>query len=180
MTAPIPEDVRASIAADYATGLTAAAVAKKHGVGTASVYRIAHGEQARRGRKFPAHLLDAAVEDYLDSGDPIRTVAARHPMSEDTLRLELRRRDVTRSKGETITAAKKTAAINDFLDGMSIARVAQKHGISRSAISSWLDKAGLGAENRDDGESPNIYSGGWELVGGVRRPLAPVRQWGAA
>lgn len=175
MSARIPDDLRAKIAADYAEGLTAPQVARKYGIGSASVYRIAESGQVGRSRKFPNALLDDAVQDYLDSGDSIRTVAERHPLSADTLRHELRRRGDTRPNGSTISGNVRRAALEDFLTGMSIARVCQKHGVGRSTISSWLDQEGLGAEDRE-GESPSVYDGGWELVGGVRRPLKPARK----
>lgn len=175
MTARIPEHVRAKILADYARGLTAPTVARKYGVGTASVYRIAHGEQARRGRKFPTYILDAAVQDYLESGDTIRTVAGRHPMSEDTLRLEIKERELTRPTGATIPSTTRTAAIDDFLDGMQIADISKKHGVARSTISAWLAQDGVGIEDRV-GESPGVYEGGWVMRGGILHPAKPARR----
>lgn len=180
MTARLPDELRAKITADYNSGLIARLVAEKYGIGTASVYRVARGTSQRGTRKFPASVMDEAVRDYLDSGDAIRTVAARHPMSEDTLRLELKERDVTRATGSTIPTKVKDAAIDDFLAGMSISRVSEKHQISRSTITAWMDAMGVGAEDRE-GESPHVYKGGW-IVGpcGVRRPAKPVRQRSAA
>lgn len=179
MTAAIPEDIRANILADYSSGMTGREVADRHGVGLASVYRIAHGTDARRGRKFPAHVTDAAVQDYLDTGDSIRVVAGRHPLSEDTLRLELRDRDLTRPSGTTTSTTTREAAVDDFIAGASIATTSRRHGVARSTISVWLADAGVGMEDRDD-VSPVDYTGGWVVRGGVRYPVKPVRQRVAA
>lgn len=178
MTAPIPADLRDNILADYLAGMTGPQVAARYDVGAATVYRIASGRRANRGRKFPLHLLDAAVDDYLASGDSIRVVAGRHPLSEDTLRTELRTRDLTRPSGATTPSTVKDAAIADFLNGMTIANVSEKHGVARSTISAWLDQDDLGAEDRE-GESPGVYDFGWVLRGGVKYPAKVIRKGGA-
>lgn len=179
MSTAIAEDIRSSIVADYLTGMPQIAVAERYGVGAASVHRIIKAAGAERGRKFHSDILDAAVDDYLGSGDSIRVVATRHPLSEDTLRIELRKRDLTRPSGATTATTVKNAAIDDFLAGMSIAQVSDKHGIARSTISAWLSQENVGAEDRED-TSPVDYDGGWVLRGGVRYPVKPVRRRVAA
>ena len=175
MTAPITEDIRAAIVADYSTGMTGREVAERNGVGLASVFRIAQEAGVARGRKYPTHTLDDAIDDYLHSGDSIRVVAGRHPLSEDTLRLELKRRELTRPSGATTATTVKTAAIDDYLAGMTIAHIAKKWQIARSTISAWIAQKGVGIEDRD-GESPGVYSGGWVLRGGIHYPAKPARK----
>lgn len=175
MTAPIPDELRRDILADYLSGMTGPQVAERHAVGPATVYRIARGGREGRRQKTPMHLLDAAVQDYLASGESIRSVARRHPVSEDSLRLELRERDLTRPSGATTPSTVKDAAIADFLAGTTIACISERHGIARSTISAWLDRDDLGFEDREGG-SPGNYTGGWVLRGGVHYPAKPVRQ----
>src|SRR5690349_3872362 len=106
---PIPLNTRADIVADYRAGMPQTDIAEKHGVGKASVHRIVKAAGADRGRNFHAAILDAAVEDYLHTGESIRVVATRHPLSEDTLRLELKKRELTRPSGATTPSTIKNA-----------------------------------------------------------------------
>lgn len=175
MTAPIPDDIRAKVLAGYATGLTGPTLAKKYNVGLASVYRICNGTRAQRGRRYPDHVLNAAVQDYLDSGDSVRTTASRHPLSEDTLRAELAARELTRPSGATTPTRAREAALEDYIDGLSIARIAEKHGVARSTVSAWIKADGLTADDRQRGESPTDYTHGWVRDGLVWRPVKPVR-----
>lgn len=179
MTAPIPEDIRAYIIADYEAGMFQFEAAKKYSVGTATVHRIIKEAGAVRGGRSAADVLEAAVADYVDSGESIRVVARRHPVSEDALRAELQARELTRPNGTTTPTRVRTAAIDDFIAGASIATVARRHGIARSTVAAWLADAEVGTEVRDDA-SPCVYDGGWVLRGGVRYPAKPVRQRVAA
>lgn len=175
MTAAIAEDIRALIISEYVEGAVQKDLAEKYNVGAATVHRIIKAAGAERGRKFTARIIAEAVQDYLDSGDSIRAVAARHPLSEDTLRLELKSQELTRPNGATIPSSTKGAAIDDFINGMSIASVSDKHGVARSTIAAWLAQEGVGMQDRFD-ESPGVYDGGWVVVGGIKRPLKPARK----
>lgn len=174
MTAPIPDHTRAQVVVDYQTGMSQLEVATKHGLGAATVHRIIKSAGAERGRKFTADVLDEAVQDYLESGDSMRNVARRHPLSEDTLRIELKRRELTRPAGSTTPASVKEAAIDDFVDGMSVIAIAAKRGLSRSTVAAWITKEGVSAPDRTT-ESPGAYDGGWVMRGLIKVPLEPVR-----
>lgn len=179
MTAPIPADVRARIVADYAAGMSQSDTANKYGVAPASVHRIVKAAGVERGRKLTKDILDAAVEDYLHSGESIRAVAKRHPISDDTLRTELKARELTRPSGATVDSITKAAAIDDFVAGMSIAAISKKHGVGRSTISAWLRQEDVGADDREH-RSPAIYEGGWVSRGGVMYPRKVIRGRDAA
>lgn len=178
MTAATSDETRAQIVRDYQSGMLQREVAMKHGLGPATVHRVLKSAGAERGRKFATHILDEAIQDYLDSGDSMRAVSRRHPLSEDTLRLELRKRDLSRPNGSTIPEWVREAVIDDFLAGSTVPEAATKYGVARSTIAAWLAKAGVGAEDRN-GESPVNYEGGWVRRGLVMVPIKPVRNQAA-
>lgn len=181
MSTPISDDIRAGIAVDYQSGMTQSEVATKYGIGIATTHRIIKSAGVERGRKFTNDVLDGAVQDYLDSGESARTVSKRHGMSEDTLLKELRDRELTRPSGASISSRTKEAVIDDFLDGMTIARISAKHGLARSTIAAWLKADGITADDREGrGESPAVYNSGWVRVGLIMRPAKPVRTQVAA
>lgn len=181
MTAPIPDEIRSQVVIDYQNGMSQLEVAAKHSIGGSTVHRILKSAGAVRGRKFAAHIIDEAVQDYLDSGDSARTVSKRHSMSEDTLLKELRDRELTRPSGATISSRTKEAVIDDFLDGMTIARIAAKHGLARSTIAAWLKADGITADDREGrGDSPAVYNSGWVRDGLIWRPTKAIRRNEAA
>lgn len=66
------------------------------------------------------------------------------------------------------TAETQAAAIADlYASGDTVKDVAERHGVGRSTLSKWVAK---------DEQRGIAYSGGWENVGGVMRPLFPERR----
>lgn len=65
--------------------------------------------------------------------------------------------------------ARREAAVADYYaSNDTAAEVAARHGIPRSTFHGWV------GEKRDE----LAYSGGWEVRGGVSRPLLPERRKG--
>lgn len=179
MTAPISDEIRALIVADYEAGMSQKETADKHGVGYATVHRIAKSAGVNRGRQFntPADL-DAAVEDYVSTGDPIRAVAERHPVGQDSLAAELRKRGLTRRSGaRSEPNPARAQVIAEFVAGDRIATIAMRHSIAKSTVAKWLADEGVTVADRH-GESPTKYRGGWVQVGLIQVPARPIRQRG--
>lgn len=77
----------------------------------------------------------------------------------------------------------RNAAVADYLAGESCQVVALRYGVSSTAVCKWAVKDHGYVRERwqhiqtiDD--SPATYEGGWRRVGGVMRPLEPVRRAG--
>ena len=70
---------------------------------------------------------------------------------------------------------KRAAAIADFREsGDTIAEVADRHGIARSTLGTWT--AGIRDEQLAYRGASDFDPTAWELRGGVRYPLFPVRR----
>lgn len=73
----------------------------------------------------------------------------------------------------------RTAAVNLYATGKSLSAVARQFGVSKGAVSRWVDAAGImrrvQLDQRAMDTSPTHYRGGWVRNGLVMRPLEPRR-----
>lgn len=73
-----------------------------------------------------------------------------------------------------VSEDRRAAAVADYhTSGDPYAVVASRHGVSRSALHSWVNPDGVGSI---DTVEDLAYHGGWEVRGGVQRPLFPERR----
>ena len=72
----------------------------------------------------------------------------------------------------------RQAAIDDYTNsGDSYATVAARHGISRSILHAWVNPEGVKKRGpRTWADHEVAYRGGWEVRGGILRPLLPERR----
>jgi transposase-like protein len=178
-----PDHIRAAAIADYRDGATQKDIAERYSLGHATVSRIMAAAGVRRTRETPADVLAVAAADYLESGENAKAVAKRHEISENALRVELKKRGLTRPSGSLVNAATRRAVVADYANGLPMRDITQHHGVSATAVLAWAKTAGVEIRKpgyRSATGEPIAYEGGWELIGGVHRPLAPVRHLGAA
>lgn len=178
-----PDHIRDAAIADYRAGATQKDIAEKYGLGHATVSRIMAAAGVRRTRETPSEALAAAAADYIESGENAKVVAKRHDISENALRVELKKRGLTRPSGSQVNAPTRRAVVADYANGLPMRDITQQHGVSATAVLAWAKAAGVEIRKvgyRPACEEPIAYEGGWELIGGVHRPLAPVRHLGAA
>ena len=71
--------------------------------------------------------------------------------------------------------ATRDAAVTDYqTSGDTLAEVARRHGVSRSALAKWASPPDRAARIYD--QSDDQYTGGWERVGLIQRPLMPEQR----
>lgn len=178
-----PDHIREAVIADYCTGMTQNVIAEKYGIGHATVSRMVAAAGVRRSRETPPDVLAAAAADYIKSGENAKVVAKRHDISENALRVELKKRGLTRPSGSMVNAATRRAVVADYANGLPMRDITDQHGVSATAVLAWARAAGVEIRKvgyRPSHEEPIGYEGGWVLVGGVRRPTHPVRRGAAA
>jgi transposase-like protein len=174
-----PDHIREAVIVDYAAGMLHKDVAEKYGLGRATISRIIAAAGVRRPREAPAEALATAAADYIESGDPAKVVAKRHEISENALRVELKKRGLTRPSGNQFNAATRRAVVADYANGLPMRDITQQHGVSATAVLAWARSAGVEIRKpgyRHTQDEPIAYEGGWVLVNGVKRPTHPVRR----
>ena len=173
MSDPIPRPVRDKILADYKAGeMTQVAIAKKHKVAPASIYRIITAAGIKRDlTRIPSEAIEAAIEDYVSGDESTASVARRHDLSADTLQRHLRERGLNRPSASQSNGL-RDAVVDDYAGGLTSGEVARKHGVSASTVVAWSRAAGI--EIRSPGQpalddEPLVHEGQW-----VRRGLVMV------
>lgn len=72
----------------------------------------------------------------------------------------------------------RDAAIADYkASGQSLLIVSRRHGVSKAALSSWIKPGHTKRVRKSPWSDAELaYIGGWQVVGGVSRPLLPERR----
>lgn len=75
-------------------------------------------------------------------------------------------------------AERRQAAINDYhTSGESLLTVSKRHGVSKAALSAWIRPGHKRRVRKTPWtEAELAYVGGWEVIGGIKRPLFPEQR----
>ena len=80
--------------------------------------------------------------------------------------------------GRTVPPSTRAEAVADYrASGDPYHVVAKRHGVSRSTLYGWVNGSKHTPRTPREWTDAEVgYYGGWEVVGGVSRPLLPERR----
>ena len=136
-----------AIQKDYDNGMSLKECARKYGLGTHDIYNCTSGHRTNKTyNKIPKDLIPLIVADYEKGGISLQGLVEKYNLSINPTNLirYIKKAGVAKMPHDNGKRSKETiqAIVNDYFNTtMTIAQIAEKHGVSTRTVSNYGDEA---------------------------------------